>query len=317
MQFLEEDNPVIGPIVIPCEGVSPGGYYYRSDSCTWEDNQGWLEEAKAVARQTIRPYLQLGHSPKAYAHQLGYTPEDYLHQIMILPDAPQLPCFWAGTSDQGCYFECTSMIHDVSGDTLGTITHELGHSLFLAHAAFNWREYLDTTSAMGSHCCEPAYKVANGYNKGINPNTEQFSDQLLVHSFNASDNSGGTYAISIMPNMEGAVPTGQVYTSGWSGISVVAHSLNHSVMTLSFCREPCGTAPTYYASRHADSQGVTPLPALVRLQPSSQSLVHLGLGKAAAPLPVNSAPRRWHGCSPLPVPSASRTWYGGSSPPSP
>eukprot|EP00798_Chlamydomonas_sp_ICE-L_P026768 gene26768-4345_t len=236
--------------------------------------------------------------------EMGYNPDAYKHQIMIIPDFEDgIPCTFAGNSDQGCITSCVSIIKSSTADKLGIITHELGHSLFLAHSAKDGIEYQDTTSAMGSHCCEPAcynapqtwslgwadpiavynesnlkagewkseavppflksntsfvqiyptwidlgpeyslyfsYKLEAGYNAGISPFREDYGSQLLVYTFNASAENAGSYKISIEPDLVAIVPEGNSYYHDKTGISVKVHSVNETLMTISFCRGSCG-----------------------------------------------------------------------------
>ncbi|KAG2485992.1 hypothetical protein HYH03_015314 [Edaphochlamys debaryana] len=137
VRFRPEDNVVLGPVDVPCTGVSPtSGVPYNASQCKPDDLYGWA----AVAEQAV--VAALG---QAAAERLR-------HRLLILPQMPA--CDWKGLAEVGCGDRCYAWIRGGSARTLSTIFHELSHNLGAEHATVlgSGADGGDPTDALGT-CC--------------------------------------------------------------------------------------------------------------------------------------------------------------------
>eukprot|EP00198_Chlamydomonas_reinhardtii_P004923 XP_001694259.1 gametolysin-like matrix metalloproteinase [Chlamydomonas reinhardtii] len=123
MRFDPADNIVVGPVDVPCAGVSAkSGTPYSAASCSPDDVYGFAEAAEAAA---VRQY--------------GLDLSRYRHRLVVLPQLAS--CGWK------------AWVKGVNARTLSTIFHEMVHNLAAEHAAVpGSSDYGDASDPLGT-CC--------------------------------------------------------------------------------------------------------------------------------------------------------------------
>lgn len=133
VNVLPEDSVLVGPVNVPCSGLTSWNTSFTINKCTESEILGWAQYAES------------------YAAANGIDLSLYKHRVFIIPY--RTVCGWLGLADVGCYGYCRSWLKgDPSGFSLQALFHELGHNHGLRHAGTPGSEYGDYTSAMGG-CC--------------------------------------------------------------------------------------------------------------------------------------------------------------------
>ena len=152
MSFKAEDNIVIGPIDISCDGIDENEDKNEFD-CDVDNPLGplrWAVDAEDIVR--MRNTVQLDH---------------YDRHIFILPNLPE--CGWAGLGTLGCEKDrCRIWINNggVTMKNLDIIWHEIGHTMGLYHSGVPGNEYGDCTCAMGNCGVGQCFNAAQSWQLG-------------------------------------------------------------------------------------------------------------------------------------------------------
>ncbi|KAG2429997.1 hypothetical protein HYH02_013825 [Chlamydomonas schloesseri] len=135
MRFEPSENIVVGPVDVPCAGVSAkSGTPYSAASCNPDDVYGFADAAEAAA---VRQY--------------GVNLSKYRHRLVVLPQLAS--CGWKGLAEVGCGDYCYAWVKGVNARTLSTMFHELVHNLAAEHAAVpGSADYGDSSDPLGT-CC--------------------------------------------------------------------------------------------------------------------------------------------------------------------
>jgi hypothetical protein len=131
--FLEKDNYIFpDEVLIPCVGEIAGSVW-NATQCTFYELYGWVNYTDNYMRD---------------AGNIDLT--QYSRKIYIIPYNPK--CRFVGKADIGCRGSppsCKIWLNGGSAVTLGTMFHEIGHSMGLAHSSTPIQEYGDYSCAMG------------------------------------------------------------------------------------------------------------------------------------------------------------------------
>ncbi|GAX73434.1 hypothetical protein CEUSTIGMA_g886.t1 [Chlamydomonas eustigma] len=152
VSFSSANNLIVGPIDLPCTGVTNYGANWSAGSCGTNDILGWAQYCENYATQT-----------------LGIDLTKYIRHILILPimDA----CGWAGLASVGCGSTCYAWMQGGYGDSPDSVFHELGHNLGLQHSSTLGQEYGDDSSPMGAYpgvrCFNAAQNWWLGWSKPV------------------------------------------------------------------------------------------------------------------------------------------------------
>ncbi|KAG2487718.1 hypothetical protein HYH03_013717 [Edaphochlamys debaryana] len=125
LPFRPDENPIVGPIDVPCEGTPSSGRPFHPDRCTDRELLGWAAWAEDYVRRE-HPEVPL-------------TREFPLRRVFVLPDLPACRS-WASLASVGCStrFPCPVFIKATPSLTPGALAaqlmHDLAHTYSMDHA---------------------------------------------------------------------------------------------------------------------------------------------------------------------------------------
>lgn len=196
--FKPQNNIVVGPINIPCNGVRADGSVWSSTTCSVNDRYGWAEFAEDYAVKVLRLNLSV-----------------YRHGIFAFNN-PKCP--FTGIANAGCGSYCRSWLNSGGPSTVPSINsafHELGHNYFLHHSqGIDGNEYSDLTGAMGGCCAIRCYNA---------PHTAQigWSSPINRGLLNATTLPMNAWQSFVVPSSSMSVTANyiSIATKSWGGIS--------------------------------------------------------------------------------------------------